>query len=102
MATAKGSAITGPADSRYPTPRTLAIRCGAPARASFFRSRQAWASTVRVLPSDGRVDARMTLRGQRRARQALPVTFARKQLDANTLGARLWRLAPGQASTRHR
>ena len=25
-----------------------------------------------------------------------------KQLDATTLGARLWRLAPGQASTRHR
>lgn len=25
-----------------------------------------------------------------------------KQLDADTLGARLWRLAPGQASTRHR
>jgi quercetin dioxygenase-like cupin family protein len=25
-----------------------------------------------------------------------------KQLDARTLGARLWRLAPGQASTRHR
>lgn len=25
-----------------------------------------------------------------------------KQLDAATLGARLWRLAPGQASTRHR
>ena len=25
-----------------------------------------------------------------------------KQLDAVTLGARLWRLAPGQASTRHR
>jgi quercetin dioxygenase-like cupin family protein len=25
-----------------------------------------------------------------------------KQLDAPTLGARLWRLAPGQASTRHR
>ena len=25
-----------------------------------------------------------------------------KQLDAHTLGARLWRLKPGQASTRHR
>ena len=25
-----------------------------------------------------------------------------KQLDAQTLGARLWRLAPGQASTKHR
>jgi quercetin dioxygenase-like cupin family protein len=25
-----------------------------------------------------------------------------KQLQASTLGARLWRLAPGQASTRHR
>jgi quercetin dioxygenase-like cupin family protein len=25
-----------------------------------------------------------------------------KQLGASTLGARLWRLAPGQASTRHR
>jgi quercetin dioxygenase-like cupin family protein len=25
-----------------------------------------------------------------------------KQLDAETLGARLWRLEPGQASTRHR
>lgn len=25
-----------------------------------------------------------------------------KQLDASTLGARLWRLEPGQASTRHR
>jgi quercetin dioxygenase-like cupin family protein len=25
-----------------------------------------------------------------------------KQLDASTLGARLWRLQPGQASTRHR
>jgi uncharacterized cupin superfamily protein len=25
-----------------------------------------------------------------------------KQLDATTLGARLWHLAPGQASTRHR
>jgi uncharacterized cupin superfamily protein len=25
-----------------------------------------------------------------------------KQLDAETLGARLWRLRPGQASTRHR
>jgi quercetin dioxygenase-like cupin family protein len=25
-----------------------------------------------------------------------------KQLEAKTLGARLWRLAPGQASTRHR
>jgi uncharacterized cupin superfamily protein len=25
-----------------------------------------------------------------------------KQLDASTLGARLWRLRPGQASTRHR
>jgi len=25
-----------------------------------------------------------------------------KQLDATTLGARLWRLTPGQASTRHR
>jgi quercetin dioxygenase-like cupin family protein len=25
-----------------------------------------------------------------------------KQLEANSLGARLWRLAPGQASTRHR
>jgi uncharacterized cupin superfamily protein len=25
-----------------------------------------------------------------------------RQLEADTLGARLWRLAPGQASTRHR
>lgn len=25
-----------------------------------------------------------------------------KQLDSPTLGARFWRLAPGQASTRHR
>jgi quercetin dioxygenase-like cupin family protein len=25
-----------------------------------------------------------------------------KQLDAGTLGARMWRLAPGQASTKHR
>lgn len=25
-----------------------------------------------------------------------------KQLEARTLGARMWRLAPGQASTRHR
>lgn len=25
-----------------------------------------------------------------------------RQLEASTLGARLWRLAPGQASTRHR
>ncbi len=25
-----------------------------------------------------------------------------KQLDAKTLGARLWRIEPGQASTRHR
>ncbi len=25
-----------------------------------------------------------------------------KQLEATTLGARLWRLHPGQASTRHR
>jgi quercetin dioxygenase-like cupin family protein len=25
-----------------------------------------------------------------------------KQLDARSMGARLWRLAPGQASTRHR
>jgi len=25
-----------------------------------------------------------------------------KQLEAQTLGARLWRLAPGQASTKHR
>ncbi len=25
-----------------------------------------------------------------------------KQLEASSLGARLWRLAPGQASTRHR
>jgi uncharacterized cupin superfamily protein len=25
-----------------------------------------------------------------------------KQLEARSLGARLWRLAPGQASTRHR
>ena len=25
-----------------------------------------------------------------------------KQLEASTLGARLWRLEPGQASTRHR
>lgn len=25
-----------------------------------------------------------------------------RQLDADTLGARLWRIAPGQASTRHR
>jgi len=25
-----------------------------------------------------------------------------KQLEAGALGARLWRLAPGQASTRHR
>ena len=25
-----------------------------------------------------------------------------RQLEANTLGARLWRLSPGQASTRHR
>jgi uncharacterized cupin superfamily protein len=25
-----------------------------------------------------------------------------KQLDATTLGARLWRIAPGQANTRHR
>ncbi|MQA76435.1 MAG: cupin domain-containing protein, partial [Solirubrobacterales bacterium] len=25
-----------------------------------------------------------------------------KQLDARTLGARMWRLEPGQASTRHR
>jgi mannose-6-phosphate isomerase-like protein (cupin superfamily) len=25
-----------------------------------------------------------------------------KQLDASTFGARMWRLAPGQASTRHR
>lgn len=25
-----------------------------------------------------------------------------KQLESDTLGARLWRLAPGQASTRHR
>ena len=29
-------------------------------------------------------------------------TDVAKQLDAETLGARLWRLTPGQASTRHR
>jgi uncharacterized cupin superfamily protein len=33
---------------------------------------------------------------------SIPNTDLAKQLDAGTLGARLWRLAPGQASTRHR
>jgi uncharacterized cupin superfamily protein len=32
----------------------------------------------------------------------VPNTDLAKQLSATTLGARLWRLAPGQASTRHR
>jgi mannose-6-phosphate isomerase-like protein (cupin superfamily) len=32
----------------------------------------------------------------------VPNTNLAAQLDATTLGARLWRLAPGQASTRHR
>jgi quercetin dioxygenase-like cupin family protein len=32
----------------------------------------------------------------------VPNTDLAKQLEARTLGARLWRLAPGQASTRHR
>jgi uncharacterized cupin superfamily protein len=32
----------------------------------------------------------------------VPNTDLAKQLGADTLGARLWRLAPGQASTRHR
>jgi uncharacterized cupin superfamily protein len=32
----------------------------------------------------------------------VPNTDLAKQLGAETLGARLWRLAPGQASTRHR
>jgi uncharacterized cupin superfamily protein len=32
----------------------------------------------------------------------VPNTDLAKQLGATTLGARLWRLAPGQASTRHR
>jgi quercetin dioxygenase-like cupin family protein len=32
----------------------------------------------------------------------VPNTDLAKQLEAKSLGARLWRLAPGQASTRHR
>jgi uncharacterized cupin superfamily protein len=32
----------------------------------------------------------------------LPNTDLGKQLECETFGARLWRLAPGQASTRHR
>ena len=32
----------------------------------------------------------------------VPNTDLAKQLSATTLGARLWRLAPGQASSRHR
>jgi uncharacterized cupin superfamily protein len=32
----------------------------------------------------------------------VPNTDLAKQLGAETMGARLWRLAPGQASTRHR
>lgn len=32
----------------------------------------------------------------------VPNTDLAKQLGARTLGARMWRLAPGQASTRHR
>ena len=32
----------------------------------------------------------------------VPNTDLAKQLEASSLGARLWRLAPGQASTRHR
>jgi uncharacterized cupin superfamily protein len=32
----------------------------------------------------------------------VPNTDLAKQLGSQTLGARLWRLAPGQASTRHR
>lgn len=32
----------------------------------------------------------------------VPNTDLAKQLQAQTLGARMWRLAPGQASTRHR
>jgi quercetin dioxygenase-like cupin family protein len=32
----------------------------------------------------------------------VPNTDLAKQLEARTLGARLWRLGPGQASTRHR
>jgi quercetin dioxygenase-like cupin family protein len=33
---------------------------------------------------------------------SVPNTDLAKQLRAETLGARLWRLAPGQASTKHR
>jgi quercetin dioxygenase-like cupin family protein len=33
---------------------------------------------------------------------AVPNADLAKQLQASTLGARLWRLTPGQASTRHR
>jgi hypothetical protein len=47
-----GCAGTAPSESRYPTPRVLWIRGGAPARASFRRSRQACASTVRAFPLD--------------------------------------------------
>jgi uncharacterized cupin superfamily protein len=32
----------------------------------------------------------------------VPNTDLAKQLEAKTLGARMWRLAPGQSSTRHR
>ena len=32
----------------------------------------------------------------------VPNTDLAKQLDARTLGARMWRLSPGQSSTRHR
>jgi uncharacterized cupin superfamily protein len=33
---------------------------------------------------------------------SIPNTDLGKQLEADSLGARLWRLAPGQASTKHR
>ena len=50
---------------------------------------------ARVLPAGEAVWNRSRLMG-------IENTDLARQLGAGTLGARLWRLAPGQASTRHR
>ena len=59
-------------------------------------------SRPRVRPWPSASCPRPTPSGARRTRWASQNTDLGKQLEATRLGARLWRLAPGQASTRHR
>ena len=67
---------------------------GIPA-AACSRVRKGVVMTYRLLTAD---DAYWRPSNQ----MGVPNTDIAKQLEADTLGARLWRLTPGQASTRHR